>query len=141
MRESTNMATLTSFAQRALLAGGFALAVSAAPLVATLATPSGPAAPALAECPSTEVLDPNTGACKPITDQTGPTTNPIEPGVTDLQPGALTESGAGNVGQIPEVNGVPCNGDNTGLCMGLQENNPSNTGGVTLAPVVPEAHG
>ncbi len=109
--------------------------------MAAWTTPAGPAAPALAECPSNEILDPNTGACKPITDQTGPTTNPIEPGATDLQPGALTESDAGNVGQIPEVNGIPCNGDNTGLCMGLQENNPHNTGGVTLAPVVPEAHG
>jgi hypothetical protein len=129
------MATLTSLAHRALLAGGFALAVSAAPLVATLAAPSGPAGPALAQCPSTEVLDPNTGACKPISDQTPTTTNPIEPGSTDLAPGAMTESGAGNAGQIPEVNGIPCNGDNTGLCMGLNENNPNNTGGVKLAPV------
>ncbi len=126
------MATLTSFAHRVLLAGGFAVAVSAAPLVAALTAPAGPA---LAQCPSTEVLDPNTGACKPITDQTGPSTNPIEPGATDLQPGALTESLPGNVGQIPELNGVPCNGDNTGLCMGLQQNNPSNTGGVKLPPV------
>ena len=63
------------------------------------------------------------------------TTNPIEPGITDLQPGALTESGAGNVGQLPEVNGIPCNGGNTGLCIGLNQNNPSNTGGVKLPPV------
>ena len=131
------MATSTSFAHRVLVAGGFAVAVSAAPLIAALAAPTGPA---LAQCPSTEVLDPNTGACKPINDQPGPTTNPIEPGVTDLVPGALTESGQGNVGQLPEVNGIPCNGDNTGLCMGLQEDN-NNPGGVTLAPVVPEAHG
>jgi hypothetical protein len=126
------MATLTSFTHRFLVAGGFAAVVSAAPLVAVLATPAGPASPFLASCPSTEVLDPNTGACKPISDQTAPTRNPIEPGVTDLAPGALTESSAGNVGQIPEVNGVPCNGDNTGLCMGLQENNPNNTGGIQL---------
>ncbi|MCW1959552.1 MAG: intersectin-EH binding protein Ibp1 [Mycobacterium sp.] len=129
------MATVTTIAHRWLIAGGFAVAVAAAPVVAAVATTAAPASPALASCPSTEVLDPNTGACKPISDQTGPTTNPIEPGVTDLAPGALTESGAGNVGQIPEVNGVPCNGDNTGLCMGLQENNPHNTGGVQLPPV------
>lgn len=129
------MASSTSLARRVLVAGGFAAVVSAAPLVAVLATPAGPASPFLAQCPSTEVLDPNTGACKPISDQTGPTTNPIEPGASDLQPGSLTESSAGNVGQIPEVNGVPCNGNNTGLCMGLQENNPHNTGGVTLPPV------
>jgi hypothetical protein len=123
------MATLTSLTHRVLLAGGFAVAVAAAPLVAALAAPAGPA---LAQCPSTEVLDPNTGACKPISDQTPTTTNPVEPGSTDLAPGGLTESSAGNLGQIPEVNGIPCNGDNTGLCMGLNENNPSNTGGVTL---------
>lgn len=134
------MATFTSFAHRALVAGGFAVAVSAAPLVAALATPAGPASPALAECPANEVLDPNSGACKPITDQTGPTTNPIEPGATDLAPGGLTESSQGNVGQLPEVNGIPCNGDNTGLCMGLQEDN-NNPGGVTLAPVVPGVPG
>ena len=132
------MATSTSFAHRVLVAGGFAVAVSAAPLIAALAAPTGPA---LAQCPSTEVLDPNTGACKPINDQPGPTTNPIEPGVTDLAPGALTESGQGNVGQLPEVNGIPCEGNNTGLCIGLQENNPHNTGGVTLAPVVPGVQG
>lgn len=131
------MAIHTTFTHRLLIAGGFAVAVSAAPLVAALAAPAGPAAPALAQCPATEVLDPNTGACKPITDAGAApqTTNPIEPGITDLQPGALTESGAGNVGQLPEVNGIPCNGDNTGLCIGLEQNNPANTGGVVLPPV------
>jgi hypothetical protein len=131
------MATHTTFARRMLIAGGFAVAVSAGPLAAALGTPGGPAAPALAQCPPNEVLNPNSGACEPVTDaDSAPTTtNPIEPGITDLQPGALTESGAGNVGQIPEVNGIPCNGDNTGLCLGLNENNPSNTGGVTLPPV------
>ncbi|MGI9124491.1 MAG: intersectin-EH binding protein Ibp1 [Mycobacterium sp.] len=115
------MATLSVSAQRLLLAGGFAVAASAAPLLIALATPGGPASPALAACPSTEVLDPTTGACKPLTDQTPVTMNPIEPGITDLQPGAVTQSGEGNVGRLPEVNGVPCNGDNTGLCIGLQQ--------------------
>jgi hypothetical protein len=130
------MSSHTTFAQRLLIAGGFAVAVSAAPLVAALATPAGPAAPALAQCPPNEVLDPNSGACKPISDVAPQTTNPIEPGVTDLQPGSLTESGAGNVGQLPEINGIPCEGGNTGLCLGLQQNNPANTGGVVL-PQVP----
>ena len=80
------MAIHTTFAHRLLIAGGFAVAVSAAPLVAALAAPAGPAAPALAQCPATEVLDPNTGACKPITDAGAApqTTNPIEPGITGL---------------------------------------------------------
>ena len=129
------MATLGTLTNRLLVAGGFAVAIAAAPVVATLATPSGPASHAVAECPSTETLDPNSGACPPISDVAPQTTNPIEPGVTDLAPGALTESGTGQTGMLPEVNGIPCNGGNTGLCMGLQENNPSNTGGVKLAPV------
>jgi hypothetical protein len=131
------MATHTTFTRRMLIAGGFAVAVSAGPLVAALGTPAGPAAPALAQCPPNEVLNPNSGACEPVTDSGAAptTTNPIEPGITDLQPGSLTESGAGNVGQLPTVDGIPCNGDNTGLCLGLNENNPSNTGGVTLPPV------
>lgn len=135
------MATLSTLTNRMLVAGGFAVAVAAAPVVVALSAPATPSGPALAECPSNEIMDPNSGACKPVDDVT-PTgtdwapTNPIEPGVTDLAPGALTESGQGNVGQLPEVNGVPCNGGNTGLCIGLEENNPSNTGGVTL-PQVP----
>jgi hypothetical protein len=129
------MATLLNLTNRLLVAGGFAVAIAAAPVVVALSAPAGPAPHALANCPSTEVLDPNTGACKPISDVAPQTTNPIEPGVTNLAPNGLTESSQGNLGQLPEVNGIPCNGGNNGLCMGLQENNPSNTGGVTLAPV------
>ena len=126
------MATLSVLSNRLLVAGSFAVAAVAAPIVVALATP---ASNAVADCPSTEVLDPNTGACKPVSDVTPTTTNPIEPGITNLAPNALTESSQGNLGQLPEVNGIPCNGGNTGLCMGLEANNPSNTGGVTLPPV------
>ena len=130
------MATLSTLTNRLLVAGGFAVAIAAAPVVVALSAPAGPAPHAVADCPSTEVMDPNSGACQPISDVAPPTTNPIEPGVTDLAPGALTESGAGNVGQLPEVNGIPCNGGNTGLCIGLEADNPSKTGGVVL-PQVP----
>jgi hypothetical protein len=133
------MTAYSSFANRLLVAAGFAAVASAAPLVVALATPGSPAAP-LAQCPPNEVLDPNSGACRPITDQPVATdldsTNEIEPGSTDLQPGSLTESSAGNTGQLPEVNGIPCEGDNTGLCIGMQQNDPSNTGNVKL-PEVP----
>lgn len=131
------MAVHTTFAQRLLIAGGFAVAASAGPVIAALATPAGPADPALAQCPPGQVLNVNSGACEPVTDSGAAptTTNPIEPGITDLQPGSLTESSAGNLGQLPEINGIPCEGGNTGLCLGLNQNNPSNTGGVTLPPV------
>jgi hypothetical protein len=131
------MTTFSTLTIRLLTAGGFAVAVAAAPVVVALSTPAAPSGPALADCPMTEVVDPNTGACRPINDQAPPTTSAIEPGITDLQPGALTQTSPGHVGQLPEVNGVPCNGGNTGLCIGLEQNNPANTGGVTLphAPI------
>ena len=131
------MAPRTNTAQRLLLVGGFAVAATAAPILIAVATPAGPASPALAQCPSTEVLDPTSGACKPISDQTPTTFNPIDPGITNLQPGGITSANAGNVGSLPEVNGIPCNGGNTGLCIGLEQENaakshvPHITTGVT----------
>lgn len=131
------MATISTFAHRLLLAGGFAVAVSAAPLVAAMATPAGPASPALAECPATEVLDPASGACRPIpdkaaTDQTNEQLNPINPEGAALQPGAITDSAPGNVGSLPEIDGIPCTGANTGKCIGLQESNA----GQAVAPKI-----
>jgi len=116
--------TLKNSTQRLLLAGGFTLAVTAAPMVAALTAPTtGPVMPAVASCPTGETLDTASGACKPNTDQTVPTPNPIEPGSQSLQPGSMTGSQPGNTGRLPEVDGIPCNGSNTGLCIGLSENN------------------
>ena len=131
------MASHTSTAHRLLLVGGFAVAASAAPILIAVATPSGPASPALAQCPSGEVLDQASGACKPTTDKTPTTFNPVDPGITGLQPGGITSSLPGDVGMLPEVNGIPCKGDNTGLCVGLEQENaakshvPHITTGVT----------
>lgn len=129
------MATLTI--SRLLLAGGFTVAAAAAPILVAVATPAAPAGPALASCPANEVLDPASGACKPVTDQTGPTFNPVDPGISGLQPGGITSANAGDVGSLPEVDGIPCQGDNTGLCIGLEQQNaaksnvPHITTGVT----------
>ena len=63
--------------------------------------------------------------------------NPVDPGISGLQPDAVTSSKPGEVGQLPEVNGIPCQGDNTGLCLGLEQENaakshvPHVTTGVT----------
>lgn len=124
------MATLSSLTQRLLLAGGFALAVSAAPLVAVVAGhPAGPL-PSVAACPAGEVQDQASGACKPVTDKTTGepgTVNPINPENVPLQPGEVTSSRPGDVGSLPEVNGIPCNanhsgGGSTGQCIGLEQN-------------------
>lgn len=130
------MAATTTFAHRLLVAGGFAVAVSSAPLLAALASPAGPALPATASCPMNEVLDPVSGACKPVTDQTGQNFNPVDPGITGLQPGSVTSGQAGDVGQLPEINGIPCNGQNTGLCLGLEQQNSGHAAIPQLVPGV-----
>lgn len=124
------MATLTSLTQRALLATGFTLAVAAAPLVvAATSHPAGPL-PAAATCPAGEVQDPASGACKPSTDKTTEAgVNPINPENVPLQPNEITSSRQGDVGSLPEVDGIPCNGNHgggggTGACIGLSENQP-----------------
>jgi len=105
-------------AQRVLLAGAVALAAALAPLVTVLAT--GPAGSAVASCPTGEVTDPTTGGCKPST------LNPLDPETLPLQTGSITNSRPGNVGQLGEVNGIPCTGTaggggSTGQCIGLSE--------------------
>jgi len=112
--------------QRLLLAGGFAVAVAAAPLTIALSTPGTPA-PAVASCPAGEVENIATGTCKPITDQSPSTFNPINPENTKLEPNEITSSISGNVGSLPEINGIPCSGahvgsSSTGQCIGLAEN-------------------
>lgn len=131
------MALRTNPAQRLLLVGGFAVAASAAPILIAVASPAGPPAPALAQCPPAEVLDPVSGTCKLTNAPTPATFNPVDPGITNLQPGGITSANPGDVGSLPEVNGIPCQGDNTGLCIGLEQQNaakshiPNITTGVT----------
>lgn len=139
------MASLTSPTRRLLLAGGFAAAVVAAPLIAAVgaADPSDPAP--VASCPPGEVLDTASGACKPATDKAPTTLNPIDPEKTPLQPGQVTSSRPGDVGSLPEVDGIPCTGadgggGSTSECIGLSENQNnykqphSSVNGQTVAP-------
>lgn len=119
------MVSTHSAVRRIGLAGGLAAAVVGAPLlVGFQVAVSEPEMP-LASCPENEVLDPTTGACKPVTDKSPATLNPIEPGGQQLQTGSITSSRAGDVGSLPEVNGIPCNGANSDLCIGLNEQNNS----------------
>lgn len=101
------MATLKNSARRLAIAGGFALAVAAAPAVAAFTLPSTGSAPAVAACPPGEVVNPATGACAP--------------GPVGTEPGVITHSTPGDSNSVPEVQGIPCTGANTGQCIGLQE--------------------
>jgi hypothetical protein len=103
------MATMNLPARRLFLAGGFAVAVAAAPVVTVLAVPTaGTSAPNIAACPSGETEDTFTGMCTPDVVPNSPVQNSPAFGVTS--PGGL-----------PEINGIPCSGGNSGQCIGLSE--------------------
>ena len=99
--ESVTMATLELSARRLILAGGFAVAVAAAPAVAVFTVPS--ASVPLAQCPAGEEEDLYTGVCLPHTVLNSP-----------------LSSIPGNP-SLPAVDGIPCTGRNTGECIGLSE--------------------
>ncbi len=96
------MATL-ELSRRLILAGGFAVAVAAAPAIAGFTVPS--ASVPLAQCPGGEEEDLYTGVCVP---HTVPNSN------------ATFSSIPGNP-SLPAVEGIPCTGANTGECIGLSE--------------------
>jgi hypothetical protein len=100
--ESVMMATLKLPARRLLLAGGFAVAIAAAPAAAVVAVPTH-SAPTIAACPGGESEDTFTGECTP-----------------DLVPNS-PEVGSTSPGGLPEVDNVPCTGANSGQCIGLSE--------------------
>jgi hypothetical protein len=96
-------------ARRIILAGGFALAVAAAPAaVATFGHQTAAPGSAVAACASGEDEDQFTGECTPFLVPNSPspfTTNAANP-------------------DIPEIDGIPCTGRNSGECIGLAEDAP-----------------
>jgi hypothetical protein len=95
-------------ARRLVLAGGFALAVAAAPAVAAFAVPSVIPASHMAGCASGEDADQYTGECVPFAVPNSP---------------APFSTPAGNP-DITEIDGVPCTGHDSGACIGLAEDAP-----------------
>ena len=96
------MAILKLPQRRLLLAGGFAVAIAAAPAVAVIAVPTD-SAPTIAACAGGESEDTFTGVCVP-----------------DLVPNS-PEFGETSPGGLPEVDNIPCTGGNSGQCIGLSE--------------------
>ncbi|MBU8810877.1 intersectin-EH binding protein Ibp1 [Mycolicibacterium goodii] len=94
--------TISQFTARRLpLAVGMACAaaaVAAAPVISALSAPTS----ALAACPNGETEDTYTTQCVP-----------------DLVPNSPTFASAPN--QLPQIDGIPCTGANTGQCIGLAE--------------------
>ncbi|MDX1871059.1 intersectin-EH binding protein Ibp1 [Mycolicibacterium sp. 120266] len=99
------MASFEFSVPRLILAGGFAVAVTAAPVVAVVTTLGPVDRPALA-CDSGEEEDLFTGTCLPHT--------------VPNSPAAPFNSIPGNP-DLPAINGIPCTGHNSGQCIGLSE--------------------
>lgn len=93
-----------------IIAGGFAVAVAAAPAIAVFAVPTSAPAP-LAQCPGGEEHDLYTSICIPhLVPNAGSPYSAI-PGNPDLA--AVNIPGGGGA--------IPCTGHNTGKCIGLAE--------------------
>lgn len=110
--------------RRLLVAGGFVLAVAAAPAVAAVTVPQiGPGSHVLA-CDSGEDEDAFSGACVPHTVPNSPdfTTDAANP-------------------DIPEIDGVPCTGANSGQCIGLEEDAPAYVPPTSSVGSDPTIHG
>lgn len=101
------MATFHLPTRRLILAGGFAVAIAAAPAVAVFAVPTtGGSAPTISACPGGEIEDQFTNICVPDLVPNSP-----EPEFQSTAP----------VGGLPEIGGIPCTGHNSGECIGLSE--------------------
>ena len=99
------MATFHLPTRRLILAGGFAVAIAAAPAVAMFAGPTpGGSAPSISACAGGETEDQFTNICVP-----------------DIVPNSPEFSSTAPVGGLPEIDGIPCTGHNSGQCIGLGE--------------------
>ncbi|BBZ30457.1 intersectin-EH-binding protein Ibp1 [Mycolicibacterium madagascariense] len=99
--------------RRLLLAGGFAVAIAAAPAAALFS--GTPAAPTFGACVNGETADTYTNVCTP-----------------DLVP---------NSSSLPAVDGIPCTGGNSGQCIGLSENAPQYQAPNSTIGSSPTVHG
>ncbi len=97
-----------SSVRRLLIAGGFVLAIAAAPVVSAFAAPSAVSGSPLADCASGEDADQYTGECVPF--------------AVPNSPAPFTTTAANP--DVPEIDGVPCTGSDSGACIGLAENAP-----------------
>jgi len=95
------MITIHRPARRPILVAGFLAAVAAAPAAAILVVSTPNTSIPVAECPPGLTAD-ATGACVAAPPVNTPASIPGNP-------------------DLPQVDGIPCTGANTGECIGLQE--------------------
>jgi hypothetical protein len=113
------MANFQLSARRLILAGGFAVAVAAAPAIAVYAIPATDAESVAQACRTGEEPDQFTGNCVPHT-------VPHSGSVFTTQPGNP---------DVPTIGGIPCIGHNSGKCIGLAEEQQAMTVTPPTAPV------
>jgi hypothetical protein len=97
------MTTYPITTRRVILAGGFAIAIAIAPAAAIVAHPTHSAP--LAACDSGEEEDVFTTSCTPF--------------LVPNSPQGFTTTAANP--DIPEIEGIPCTGRDSGACIGLSE--------------------
>ena len=105
------MATFQFPARRLILAGGFAVAVAAAPAIAVFAVPTADTSVPVAQCPGGEEEDLYTGNCVPHTVPNAG--SPFQSILGNPSLPAVTLPGGGGA--------IPCTGHNSGQCIGLAE--------------------
>jgi hypothetical protein len=108
------MATFQLSARRLILAGGFAVAVAAAPAIAVFAVPATHGTQIAQGCPGGEESDQFTGNCVP---HTVPNSGSSGFNTSAANPDLPVVSVPGGGGAIP------CTGANSGQCIGLAEEN------------------
>jgi hypothetical protein len=97
------MTTYPITTRRLILAGGFAIAIAIAPAAAIVAHPTHSAPQAA--CDSGEEEDVFTTSCTPF--------------LVPNSPQGFTTTAANP--DIPEIDGIPCTGRDSGACIGLSE--------------------
>ena len=104
VRRLLRMTTSSITTRRLLLTGGFAIAIAITPAVALVTHPTHSVP--LAACDAGEEEDQFTTVCTPF--------------MVPNSPQGFTTTAANP--DIPEINGVPCTGHDSGACIGLAEN-------------------
>jgi hypothetical protein len=99
------MSTFLISTRRLIVAGGFTPAVAAAPAVTMVAVAHPPHVAPLAACTPGEEEDVYTTVCTPYLVPNSPSGLTPIPGNPD----------------IPEIDGIPCTGHDSGACIGLSE--------------------
>jgi hypothetical protein len=99
------MAKFPISTRRLIVAGGFTLAVAAAPAVAMVAVAHPTHSAPVAACTPGEEEDVFTTVCTPFLVPNSPQGFTSIPGNPD----------------IPEIDGIPCTGRDSGACIGLAE--------------------